>query len=442
VSERSRPPVVRSTAITYGTNVAVATLSFVSVVVTSRSLGPEGRGQVAFLTTVGYLTAQLSTIGIHQAIANLAGRRPALSPTLAGNALVLSVLFGGLAAVAVWVMFTAVPATGGETDPWFQALVLATVPMLVLQVCLQLLAQAHYLFGVSNLAWLLTPAVMVVVNGALAALGALTVGKAVGAWCLGQALATAVLVVATFRTGGFARPDRRLAGAMVTFGAKAHLGRVMLLGNYRLDQWILGSLGSARQLGPYSVAVAWSEVLFFLPTALTAVQRPDLVRAEPDEAGRQASRAFRLALLITIPLGVVLVLAAPFLCVAVFGEGFRSAVPELRALALGAPGIVALKLFGNALTAQRAPLRETAAIAVAFVTIVVLDVALIPAHGGLGAALASTTAYSLGGVAAAFIFVHSLQARAGDLLPRVGDARALGTHLGRLRRRLAPGGGV
>src|SRR3712207_8747882 len=51
---------------------------------------------------------------------------------------------------------------------------------------------------------------------------------------------------------------------------------------------------------------------------------------------------------------------APVLCVGFFGEDFADAVGPLRILALGALGIAALKLLGNALTAQDLPLRETA----------------------------------------------------------------------------------
>lgn len=414
---------------------AVAALSLVSVLITSRALGPAGRGQIALLTTVGYLTAQFSTIGIQQAVVNIAGRRPGLSAALAGNSVVLSVVFGGVAAGCVGVLFALVPAAGGDAAAWLKALVLASVPVLVLQVCLQFLAQAHYLFAASNTAWVLVPVVTVLANGTLAALGALTVASAVGAWLAGQGLATLLLAWAVVgRAGGFGRPDRRLAREMVAFGARAHVGRVLLVGNYRLDQWIVGGVAGVRELGAYSVAVAWSEALFFLPTALSAVQRPDLVRATPREARRQASGVFRLAVLVTVPLMVALVILAPWLCSDLFGEGFADSVPQLRILALGGPGIVALKLFGNALTAQRAPLRETAAIAAAFVAIVALDVALIPAHGGLGAAVASTVAYTAGGVAAGVIFLRTLSGRAAELVPRWRDLGTLRQQARGLRR--------
>jgi len=65
------------------------------------------------------------------------------------------------------------------------------------------------------------------------------------------------------------------------------------------------------------------------------------------------------------------------------------------------------------------------AIAVAFVATIALDLLLIPSHGGLGAAIASTIAYLAGGIAVAVIFVRALDARFGDLVPRVSDVRKL-----------------
>jgi O-antigen/teichoic acid export membrane protein len=418
-SEPARPPLAASVLAAYGTNLAVAVLSLVNVLITARALGPSGRGEVAFLTTVAFLTAQLAAMGIHQANINFAGRDPALRPALVVNSLVLSLLCGGAAAVGVAAVVIVFPAVGAAASGQLLALALASVPVMILQLALQQLAVADYRFRASNGAWLLVPLVACVVNGTLALAGVLSVGAAVGAWVGGQVLATLVLWRAVRHP--LRRPDPALARRMLAFGLQTHAGRVMLFGSYRLDQWILGAVAGPRELGLYSVAVAWAEVLFFLPTALATVQRPDLVRADRPSAARQAARAFRPAVLFTAALTLAIVVLAPLLCVGFFGEPFRESVGQVRILALGAFGIVALKLLGATLTAQRMPLRETAAIAFAFVAIVALDAVLIPAHGGTGAAIASTVAYTAGGIAVVAIFARSLPTRARSLIPRPSD---------------------
>ena len=95
---------------------------------------------------------------------------------------------------------------------------------------------------------------------------------------------------------------------------------------------------------------------------------------------------FRIAILITIPVVIVLIVAAPILCVTVFGDEFRGSIDDLRVLAPGAFGITAMKLFGNALTAQRQPMLANAALAIAFGATIGLDLLLIPRYGGVGAA--------------------------------------------------------
>jgi O-antigen/teichoic acid export membrane protein len=225
--------------------------------------------------------------------------------------------------------------------------------------------------------------------------------------------------------GGFGRPDARLARRMLGFGLKAHLARVMTLGNYRLDQWILGAMAGPRHLGYYSVAVSWAEALFFLPTTLALVQRPDLVRSSGDDAGRRAAMVFRAAVVITCVLAVAMILLAPFLCVTIFGPEFDPSIGQLRLLALGAFGVVALKLFGNALTAQGRPLLEMRAVALAFALIVGLDVLLIPSLEGTGAAIGSLVGYSAGGLFILVIAKRHLGLSAADMVPRPRDAIAL-----------------
>jgi O-antigen/teichoic acid export membrane protein len=431
-----RPSFFAAATFTYGTNVAVAILSLVNVLVVARTLGPAGRGGVAFLTAIAWFTSNLATFGIQEANANLAGAEPRLRRSLATNSLLFALLFGLGAAAFLVGLIAVFPGVGGDSSSGLRWLAFGSLPILVLGIYMRFLVQADYGFGITNIAWLITPVANVGMNGLLAALGVLSVGTAVGTWIGGQTLATMLLLAHVGRRlAGFGRPDLRLAKRALAFGLQSHAGRVMLLGNYRLDQWLLGAISGSRELGLYSVAVAWAEALWFLPTTLSAVQRPDLVRAAKREAARLSGLIFRAAVLLTlVSVGVMLVLA-PFFCVTIFGEDFRDSIVDLRVLVLGTFGVVALKLLGNALTAQRHPVLASSAIGAGFAATILLDVILIPPYGGLGAAIASTLAYTAGGLAIAIIFSRALESPLGDLVPRAGEVSLYWRTLSRRLRR-------
>jgi O-antigen/teichoic acid export membrane protein len=423
----------------YGTNLAVAVLALVNILIVARALGATGRGDVAFLSAILYLTANLAALGIQEANANFGAAEPGRRPALATNSLVLSVVFSTLSGGIVLGLVAVFPAVGGDVDPTLLWVSIATVPILILQLYLQYLIQSDYRFLVTNAAWLLSPIVIVVVNGSFAALGIITVGTVVVTNLFGQALTSLVLFWYTARRlSGFGRPDLALARRSIAFGVRSHAGRIMLLGNYRLDQWLLGAISGSRQLGLYSVAVSWAEVLFYLPTTLAAVQRPDLVRAGRRNAARHAAGVFRAAVILTAVLAAVLIVAAPILCVTVFGSEFRGSIDDLRVLALGGFGIVALKQLGNALTAQHHPTLTSAAIGVGFVSTVILDLLLIPPFGGFGAAVASTLSYTIGGIAVAIIFSRALHISPVALLPRFADIAGLSRMGRQLAKRALP----
>jgi O-antigen/teichoic acid export membrane protein len=405
-------------AATYGTNVGAAVLSLVNVLIVARALGPVGRGDIAFLIAIGIIASNVAAFGIQEANANIGGAERARRPALATNSLVLAILFGGFAAGSVAALAAAFPAVGGDVERGLLWFALFTVPILVVKLYLMFLVQAEYAFGVTNLAWIVGPSTTVLANGSLALAGRLSVATAIAAWAAGQSLGVAILLRYIERRAGFALPDLSLAVRSLRFGIKSHIGRFMALGNYRVDQWFLGSMSGSRELGLYSVAVAWAEVLFYVPGVLVMIQRPDLVRASREEAARLATRVFRVALVLALVAAAVLIAAAPFLCTTIFGEEFRGAVDDLRVLALSAFGIVALELLASALTAQRQPLLGTAAIGVAFAATIVLDLVLIPRHGGLGAAIATSAAWTLGGIVVALLFTRALSTRLGALMPR------------------------
>jgi O-antigen/teichoic acid export membrane protein len=413
-----RPSLMASAVQTYGTNLAVATLSLVNVLVVARALGATGRGDVAFLITVATVTGQLAGFSVQESNGNLAGTEPRARRSLATNSLLFSLVLGFAAGAIVALIVAIFPAVGGDVSRTLLYVTLASLPLVIVRVYLSFLCQADYAFAITNAAWLSGPLTTFLTNTLLWLIGWLSVATAIGAWIGGQALGVLLLVIYVARHEGFGRPSAATARRQFGFGIRVHLSRFLGVGNYRADQWFVGSIAGSRELGVYSVAVAWAEVLYYLPGVLVLIQRPDLVRAEREEAARFASRMFRVAIVLACVAALGLIILAPFLCVTVFGPEFASGVDMLRVLALAAPGIVAVELLSGALIAQRKPLHASAAVLIAFVLTIVLNPLLIPSEGGLGGAIARTVAYSAGGVAAALIFRHVLGGPLRDLLPR------------------------
>jgi O-antigen/teichoic acid export membrane protein len=442
-TESGRPrPSFRSSAVqTYGRKLLVAFLSLANVLIVARTLGPAGRGEVVYLTTLALILAQLGSLSVQDANINFAGREPGLRRALASNSLVLAVLLGILAVVFTSGLIGFVPSLGGESGAGVRWFALGSVPVLILATYLERLLEADYRFTWENLAALLTPVAILTINGVLAVVGRLSVGTAVAAWVAGMLLGAVLRVWYVARgLGGFGRPDPGLARRSVGFGIKAHGARTLGWGNYRIDQLFVGTMAGPTELGLYSYAVTWAETLLYVPQTLVAVQRPDLVRATRSGAARQGARVYRVAVALSLPLALGLLVAAPFLCTSLAGGDFRGSIDDLRVLVAGVFGILALLLLGNALTAQSRPLLETAATAVAFLVTLALDILLIPDHGGIGAAIASSIAYTAGGVAAALLFARALGGRLRELVPR-GDELAWMRAMARtvLRRPAAPG---
>jgi O-antigen/teichoic acid export membrane protein len=441
-NETKTPRFAGAALTTFATRLAVAVLSFGSILVIARALGPEGRGDVALLTAIATLSSQLAVLGVDEANVNLAAAVPERRPTLATNSVVLSAVFGALAIGILLPLFAVFPGLGGETEAGLRLVALAAIPGLILQTYLTFLIRGQFGFGITNVSWLASPAITFVANVAFWLAGALSVTSAFSIWVLAHIATVLLLVWYVARRGsGFGRPQLALARRSLGFGLRSHVGRMMMSGNYRADQWFVGAIAGSRELGLYNIAVAGAEVLFYVPTVLVLVQRPFLVRADRAEARRLTAKGFRTGIVLTAPLVLVGVVFAPFLTVTIFGADFEGAVDDLRILLIGVFGLLALQQLGNALTAQGRPGLWASAAAVTFAAMVALDILLIPPFGGEGAAIASRVAYTLGGAVAIVFFLRFFGGPASALVPRLSEVPEYGRTLVRTVRRRRGGTG-
>lgn len=427
----------------FGMWIVGALAALIGSIIQVRALGASGRGEVVFLTVTVNLTMAIAMFGVQNAHANILGQEPEKARTVLTNSLVLSLLLAVVFALAAAIFFLLVPLKVMEQTGWALTIVaLATVWPLVLQNHLRWLAITEYQFRLANGTMLLVPALTLVVNLVLALLGELTVAIALLAWIGGQVLATLILLVWAARAIGFGSWDPRLATRSMKFGLKSHVSSTMQLANFRLDQLFVGGIGGSAELGTYSVAVAWSETLFYMPEVLSQVQRPSLIRASRKNAAADAAFGMRVALIGTAVCAVGVIALAPILVTDIFGPEVSEAVGMLRILALGALGIAVSKVLSIALISQNHPLATAGPIGASLIVTIGLDLLLIPEYGGMGAAVASAISYIFGGLLMARIFLRRFGERPSLLVPRRSDVQALWNPVRqRLRGRRSSDGG-
>jgi O-antigen/teichoic acid export membrane protein len=416
-----RPPMVRAAIQTYGSYVVASAGGLANVVLTARVLGASGRGEIAFLTSVAGLIAFLASLSAYEAMINISGARPGERPALVGAGVVLAGVLGTLGAAAAWIVFWAVPSPAVPFNNADVLIAVSAIPVSILQTNFLSLARASYGLGMASLGWISAPLATLALNVGFAAAGGLTIRVALTSWVIGIALSAGLIVTYVGRSSGFARPSAPLLKQILGFGLRSHVGGVMLTGTYRLDTWMLASYGSASDIGTYSVAIAWFDAMVHLSRAVSVTFRPDLLRASTADAGRQAARIFRVcAVLVLIIVGGTL-LAAPFLCVTIFGPEFTDSVLDLRVLAFGAFGLMALNIFGTTLVAQQRPILESIAHGIGFAVAIALYVMLIPPFGAVGASFASAISYLICGIVALGLVHRTLGLPYRSLVPRSSD---------------------
>ncbi len=228
--------------------------------------------------------------------------------------------------------------------------------------------------------------------------GRLGLAEALLSYAVAQSLAAmgVAVMLRRQRERETARLDRirPLMMALLRAGWVGQLSSVASLLHLRLDLMLVAFWHGPEVVGIYSVAVLLGELLWMLPGAL----QPVLVFTAGSRDGdpdRITARAIRLGLIATAAAALVLAVSASML-LNLFGEAFAASRPALWALL---PGIVAFApgaiLAGDFIGRGRPQWNAQASLVTVLVN-VAAGLLLIPTHGAVGAAWASSLAYFVG----------------------------------------------
>ena len=391
-----------------GVSILVIVTGGLQSVLIARRFGPAGKGLIALVLLVPGTLTPLLGAGFAASCVYFASRAPA-SDTVK-NATTFAVLASVVgASVALLLAVTgALDHIAPELSNRYLLIALGMLPVVL----------AQGLFGGLLMGLGEIPRVNAIrAFNALGSLGVVgfSVGTNRGPFLIvcGIAVVTALAVGLQIRAlHALGAPIRlgwskKVGRAQLVFAAKDHPGTVVQFMNYRLDQLFVSGYRGASGLGLYTVAVTVGEMLWLVPDAIATVVFPRASRERSGE-GRHATVVAATTSLILAGIGAVgLFFVGRPLIVALFSEEFGRSYEALRWILPGAVVLGPAKILAADLAGRGYPIINSACASIGLVMTIGFDLVLIPAHGIVGAAIASSISYLAvaGTVALAFVLL-------------------------------------
>jgi O-antigen/teichoic acid export membrane protein len=388
-------------------------IQFVLGVITARFLGPEGKGFIHLLIVwLGIYTA-LGSLGLGQASIYFIGKDRKCLPIVLGNLLVVTAVISVFLGTAGWLFLQyGRPDLYAQFPIWIWAIVAFLVPIHLLQSLLMQLLSAMLRIRAINI----VEVTRVIVQLLLFILLVFTMGNNLEGAFLAYTIAaffaaTTYVLLVTYYGQRPKRPDWRLLVAFLRYGIKPYLSSLLGLLSLRLDAMLVASLAlnGIHAAGVYSVATNLAELLLFIPVSIRLTLFPMVAAGSSAEANKLTPLACRHTVLLTCFLALVLGTAGPYAIRQIYGGAFADASMPLLILL---PGVItfsqAVILYGD-LNGRGKPEAAVVSTLASLLLTVILDCLLIPKYGIIGAAVASSCAYTMEFIVAGSFFVYHSQ---------------------------------
>ena len=374
-------------------------VGFATSILLAHWLGAADRGLLGIMATASGAALALAGLGLPMATIYLASRKEVFGPALLGDTLLVGLVLAAVFVPGAWLLrgpASRLLADGHGGDVWVLAGLLVPLTFLDWTTHNQLLGKLR--FGLYNALVILSKVATLIL--VVVALGVFGLG--VGAAIVATMAASVVMIggsLPSILSEGRPRIDLGLLRSAVSYGTRVQAGSVLQLLNYRLDIIVLGLFEPLAQVGVYFVAEFLAELVVTIANAFQSSVLPLVSTYEGDDRQRQTTiSAVRhhsiLAVLATLANAVF----SPLVVLLALGHGYRGALLPFFILLPSMPLLGLGTLVQGDLRGRGRPGLSSAYAAVAVGVTIVLDFALIPPFGVVGAAIASVVAYTAYGV--------------------------------------------
>jgi len=396
-------------SLTVASRLALTVLSLVSSIVTARVLGQGGRGDYFFIITLSGTLVQLTNLGLPVSATYDVARDPATAPRVIANALWVSVVAaGGIGVILAIVAHAAGALQDTPIGYLLLAAALAPASLFFTITANVLTGQERFVqFNLLEAGSRAFAVIAIVVAGVVGAGAGGFVGAAIAAWTA-SAIVTGWAALRGHRIR--LRFDASLFRRGFRYATKAYIITLLAFLVLRANIFLLRHEYDPGELGLYSIAAQFSDVLAILPQAVALVLFPRLIK---DRGSRwQATQRATLgaAILMGVTCGLTAIVAGPLIRV-LYAPAFVPAADVLRIMLPGVACLGIVNVLSQYLAAEGIPRTLVSIWAGAAALVAILSLLLVPSHAGAGAAAALSVTY--GGVLIAVLVLARRRRPAG-----------------------------
>lgn len=383
---------------TTGASVFALGASAVSLLITTRVLGPTGSGMYAAITAWVSLTTVFGSLSLGQVVIHYVAGKPR-EAWLRETAGTLGALLSCVVVVAWLAVWSAYVATDGYL---FQNLGVGvlTVGFAALPFLLAIDANRYVLNALDALStanWAQVAGSLVAVGAVFAMVSVLGWGVtgALAAVLLGTAVTAAIGLVRIARASRGLRVSGRVARDLLKGSAQLHLTAI---GNHLFSQssvLVLNHYRLPEETGYYQLALQLFTLALTLSTAVSTVSFGLVAQKGPNGAWPEHRRLLAHSVVIVCGIGVVAYVLAPTVIPLIAGPSFGPTVPLFRGLLPALVGatfsaVMASQWIGRGLFRQAAALT----LLVGLMSLAT-NLVLIPSQGIRGAVVSTLLVYGL-----------------------------------------------
>ncbi len=182
--------------------------------------------------------------------------------------------------------------------------------------------------------------------------------------------------------------------AIISFAGLIHLSNIINFFNYRLDVWIVEHYKKTEQLGIYSLSANIAQMFWMLSAPIAGVLLPHLSGKDTNESRATYSFYSRLNFTLVLLFGVTAFFFAGIIPL-IYGKEFGASILPFRILLAGIFLSCLTKLLATVVISKSRNWYNVVASSAGFVVTLVLDLALIPGYGIIGASIATVCSYAV-----------------------------------------------